>query len=496
MFNLESGVKLLSTKYEYALAKDAEPLKSQERSNRRVLENWIYALEFYHGWVPDDTSYSDPNSTSYAELIMNLIANPPTRLTALFAPVSITRPESVIMGFQWQNQYVALPDGTWQDKAGNTFAGSVHSTGGNAPPVAPIISAQPQNQIAPLGGTATFNVVALGTAPLSFQWRHNGIAVGQDSSTLTLNAVASTDSGTYTVTVSNQAATTASDLCTLSVNTANALRIVDGVRILEPPPYFIGDTSETIDATIRNVSSLPVLLDRIQANGDFIDQNGNLLNTITWNAANFSPALSLAPGDSISYVKNNSASPFPFLPAVATVRLYVKFNAIPGLREVTDAQTGSSAVLTFAALDKYVLNLDQVINGTSAKTPNVTYHGAGTSVVITATPQIGLAFAGWRFPNGTIFSYENPATVIVTRNMGLRPIFEPLVPRIRLRANGGMAYLSWPDWGTAFRLEFSNTPLDQSSWRTAGTTPELIGEIWETTAPLGEKSGIFRLKTP
>src|SRR6267378_3657154 len=40
----------------------------------------------------------------------------------------------------------------------------------NAAPVAPTITTQPANQTATAGQTATFNVVATGTAPLSYQW--------------------------------------------------------------------------------------------------------------------------------------------------------------------------------------------------------------------------------------------------------------------------------------------------------------------------------------
>src|SRR5207249_6477338 len=47
----------------------------------------------------------------------------------------------------------------------------------NPPPVMPSIATQPTNQTVTIGQTATFMVVAAGTAPLSYQWQENGTAI-------------------------------------------------------------------------------------------------------------------------------------------------------------------------------------------------------------------------------------------------------------------------------------------------------------------------------
>src|SRR6266404_3744146 len=44
----------------------------------------------------------------------------------------------------------------------------------SAAAVAPTITTQPANQTVTAGQTATFTVVATGTAPLSYQWQKNG----------------------------------------------------------------------------------------------------------------------------------------------------------------------------------------------------------------------------------------------------------------------------------------------------------------------------------
>src|SRR5437868_2467909 len=45
---------------------------------------------------------------------------------------------------------------------------------GQAAALAPTITTQPVNQTVTSGQTATFNVVATGTAPLNYQWQKNG----------------------------------------------------------------------------------------------------------------------------------------------------------------------------------------------------------------------------------------------------------------------------------------------------------------------------------
>jgi hypothetical protein len=85
---------------------------------------------------------------------------------------------------------------------------------------APAITTQPQSQTVTVGSTATFSVVAAGTAPLSYQWSKNGTAIsGATSSAYTTPATVSGDNGTsFTVKVTNVAGSQASNAATLTVN--------------------------------------------------------------------------------------------------------------------------------------------------------------------------------------------------------------------------------------------------------------------------------------
>src|SRR5207245_1331650 len=81
---------------------------------------------------------------------------------------------------------------------------------------------QPANQTVTAGQTATFTVVATGTAPLSYQWQKNGANLaGATSSSYTTPVTTTSDSGsTFAVVVNNMAGTVTSAVATLTVNAA------------------------------------------------------------------------------------------------------------------------------------------------------------------------------------------------------------------------------------------------------------------------------------
>ncbi|MBU1425357.1 MAG: immunoglobulin domain-containing protein, partial [Gammaproteobacteria bacterium] len=83
----------------------------------------------------------------------------------------------------------------------------------------PAITTQPANVSIMEGQAATFNVIATGSAPLSYQWRKNGTnIVGANSASYTTPATLLTDSGaSYSVVVSNSAGDVTSNNATLTV---------------------------------------------------------------------------------------------------------------------------------------------------------------------------------------------------------------------------------------------------------------------------------------
>jgi hypothetical protein len=86
--------------------------------------------------------------------------------------------------------------------------------------VMPTITTQPVGQTVSEGQTATFSVVATGSAPLSYQWRRDGADIpGATSDSYTTPATVLADDGAqFAVVVTNAAGSVTSTAAILTVN--------------------------------------------------------------------------------------------------------------------------------------------------------------------------------------------------------------------------------------------------------------------------------------
>lgn len=89
------------------------------------------------------------------------------------------------------------------------------------PNAAPSFQLQPTSQTASVGATILLSAIASGNPAPTFQWYKNGVAVaGATTSTLTFNAVALANAGSYTVVASNSLGSATSNAASLNVNGA------------------------------------------------------------------------------------------------------------------------------------------------------------------------------------------------------------------------------------------------------------------------------------
>jgi uncharacterized repeat protein (TIGR03803 family) len=160
---------------------------------------------------------------------------------------------------------------------GNSGDGTVFAL--NLAPSAPIITAQPQSQTAPIGSNVTFTVVASEYPPPNYQWLFKGQNIlNATNATLTLNSVTAANDGGYSVVVSNPYGSVTSATASLAVltdgangNTPTQLNAIlapsksAGVKnlvfithgwqpgITEPPtPQWIYDMSNAIQAKVSS----------------------------------------------------------------------------------------------------------------------------------------------------------------------------------------------------------------------------------------------------
>ncbi|MSU50344.1 MAG: hypothetical protein EXS37_14870 [Opitutus sp.] len=110
------------------------------------------------------------------------------------------------------NLFVAANSGT------QLFSAPV--TGGGT--AVPTVATHPATQAAALGGSVTFTAAGTGTG-LSYQWLFNNLAIaGATSATYTIAAVAASNAGNYSVTISNAGGSITSNPATLTINAAGA----------------------------------------------------------------------------------------------------------------------------------------------------------------------------------------------------------------------------------------------------------------------------------
>jgi len=165
------------------------------------------------------------------------------------------------LGYQWQKDGANISGATSASYTtpattsgdnGSTFrvvvsnsAGSATSSAAtltvNPAAVAPTITVQPVNQTVTVGQTATFTVVATGTAPLGYQWQKDGANIsGATSASYTTPATTSGDNGsTFAVAVSNSTGSITSNTATLTVNPSSG---TGPLQVLASNPrYFTND---------------------------------------------------------------------------------------------------------------------------------------------------------------------------------------------------------------------------------------------------------------
>ena len=140
--------------------------------------------------------------------------------------------------------------------------------------IAPIITLEPVRQAVTMGHTATFSVIAAGTAPLNYQWQKNGVPIsGATSSTYTSPATKTSDDGaSFGVMVSNAVGTVTSSPAVLTVNAA-AGQLVSDPTSVNFGTLNIGTTS-TASVTLTNGSSSYVTVSNVSVSGSGFSVSG------------------------------------------------------------------------------------------------------------------------------------------------------------------------------------------------------------------------------
>jgi hypothetical protein len=326
------------------------------------------------------------------------------------------------LSYQWQKNGANISGATGTSyttpatattDSGTTFGVVVSNTAGSvtsntatltvtAAAVAPTITTPPASQTVTAGQTATFTVVAAGTAPLGYQWQKNGANIsGGTSASYTTPATATTDSGsTFRVVVSNTAGTATSAAATLTVNPPPAPAIQVSSTSISFGNDVVGSNSSQL-LVITNTGAATLTITQVNETGSAFSVSGYTL-PLSVNAGNqttitvaFLPTSVGAVSGNISIVSNAPTSP----------------------TSVGLSGTGIAATFTLG-ISPASLSFGNVTTNTSSTPQDVTITNTGNSKV--AISLITLSGSGYSMTGGSA-----PVTLIPSQNLVLTIQFSP-----------------------------------------------------------------------
>ncbi|HYL62883.1 MAG TPA: choice-of-anchor D domain-containing protein [Candidatus Methylomirabilis sp.] len=272
----------------------------------------------------------------------------------------------------------------------------------SAAPVAPTITTQPASQTVTAGQTATFTVVANGTAPLSYQWQKDGTNIaGATAASYTTPATATTDSGsTFDVVVTNSVSSVTSATATLTVNAAPAPAVQVSSSSINFGNGVVGTTTSQV-LTIKNTGTATLSITQINETGAAFSTSG------------YSLPMSINAGQQTTIT-------VAFLPTTvgsASGNLSLVSNAPTSPTAISLSGTGIAATLTLT-VSPTSLSFGNVTTNTISAPQVVTVTNAGNANVTIS--QITLTGAGYSMTGGSA-----PVTLSPTQNITLSITFGP-----------------------------------------------------------------------
>ena len=334
----------------------------------------------------------------------------------------------------------------------------------NAAPVAPTITTQPANQTVTAGQTATFTVVASGTAPLSYQWLKNGANIGgATSSNYSTPATTSFDNGArFTVVVSNGTGSVTSSAATLTVNAAPVA-----------PSITTQPLSQTV--TAGQTATFSVTATGTSPLGYQWSKNGTPISGAISASYTTPPTTTTDNGAQFTVVVSNSGgSVTSNAGALAVNAATYLLNANPTTLSFGNVNTGSSSSLS------------------------VTLTNSGnSSVTISSVNFTGAGFTASGVPAGTILNAGRSATLTVnfapagagsvTGNVSAASNATNSPTVISVSGSGVQQSAAFPVWvmSSLLRVGQADSPGTTSSISLSGARGETVDAQVIVQAPAG-----------
>ena len=366
------------------------------------------------------------NFTANGATVAPTITTPPANQTVAAgqtATFTVVAGGTAPLSYQWQKNGANITGATSASyttpitttaDSGSAFAVVVTNTAGTvtsaaatltvtAAAVAPTITTQPANQTVTAGQTATFTVVAGGTAPLSYQWQKSGVNIaGATSASYTTQVTTTTDSGsTFDVVVTNTAGTVTSAAATLTVNAAPTPAIQVNPTSINFGNDVVG-TNLSQALIIRNTGTAALTITQVNPTVSVFSVSG------------FSLPLNVAAGQQTTI----TVAFRPTTAGAVSGNLSMVSNAPGSPTSIGLSGTGVAATLTLN-MTPTSLSFGNVTTGTSSASENVTITNTGNANITIS--QISVSGTGYSLTGGS-----TPVTLTPSQNLILVAQFSPL----------------------------------------------------------------------
>ena len=249
-------------------------------------------------------------------------------------------------------------------------------------PVAPSITTQPANQTVAAGQTASFSVVASGTAPLSYQWSRNGGTIsGATGTSYTTPATTTGDSGAlFSVVVTNSLGSATSSAATLTVNTP--------VNITSQPVGQSVTAGQTAAFSITATGTGPMSYQWRKNGANISGATASSYTTPATTAADNGAQYSVVVTNSVGSVTSNAVT--------LTVNAPPSITAQPASLTVVAGQTATFSVTATGTGPLSYQWLKNGVNigaatGTSYTTPATTTADTGARFTVVVSNSVGSA---------------------------------------------------------------------------------------------------------
>ena len=232
--------------------------------------------------------------------------------------------------------------------------------------VAPSITTQPASQTVTAGQPATFSVSATGTAPLTYQWKKNGVNVGTNSSSYTTPATSASDNNAkFTVTVTNSVSSANSNAATLTVNTP-----VSAPSITTQPSSRNVNVGQTATFNVAATGS-GTLTYQWKKNGVDVGTNTPSYTTPATSASDNNAKFTVTVSNTAGSVTSNAAT--------LTVNTPVSAPSISTQPSSQNVNVGQTATFNVAATGSGTLTYQWKKNGVNVGTNTPSYTTPATS---------------------------------------------------------------------------------------------------------------------